>query len=333
MIDPDLIRISQPQSRPTMAAQAIIEPNSRFEETDAVGSISRPSSAPFDHQGQYQEAFTYPPTSAANLLSGASFATANANSMLSLPPILQSHNAWDNPTSAEPADMAYSRYQRSHSAESPCISEAFAPSGPPTPYTPFMAMPLTPNSSVGPEDAIKRTAPSPGATYPAPDLRRCSVQAILAERGFTPESQQGLLSPMGLPKHLGYTLYGYDLGHPDLDTPKNDDANAIASLRPQSPGQGMDMNNENTYGYVPVRGKDMAFEQGRYYAKPVPISVCRALEPLPPLLLDNPMNLLYFHHFLNHTARILVPHDCEQNPFRQILPESKQSRGSPAYNF
>lgn len=34
------------------------------------------------------------------------------------------------------------------------------------------------------------------------------------------------------------------------------------------------------------------------------------------------MNLLYFHHFLNHTARILVPHDCERNPFRLILPES-----------
>lgn len=34
------------------------------------------------------------------------------------------------------------------------------------------------------------------------------------------------------------------------------------------------------------------------------------------------MNLLYFHHFLNHTARILVPHDCSENPFRNILPQS-----------
>lgn len=33
------------------------------------------------------------------------------------------------------------------------------------------------------------------------------------------------------------------------------------------------------------------------------------------------MNLLYFHHFLNHTARILVPHDCSANPFRNILPQ------------
>jgi hypothetical protein len=37
------------------------------------------------------------------------------------------------------------------------------------------------------------------------------------------------------------------------------------------------------------------------------------------------MNLLYFHHFINCTARILVPHDCERNPFRHILPESKSS--------
>ncbi|KAL8952223.1 MAG: hypothetical protein Q9183_007402, partial [Haloplaca sp. 2 TL-2023] len=33
------------------------------------------------------------------------------------------------------------------------------------------------------------------------------------------------------------------------------------------------------------------------------------------------MNLLYFHHFLNHTARILVPHDCAANPFKNILPQ------------
>ncbi len=41
--------------------------------------------------------------------------------------------------------------------------------------------------------------------------------------------------------------------------------------------------------------------------------------------MENKMNLLYFHHFINHTARILVPHDCEKNPFRQILPGSEYS--------
>jgi hypothetical protein len=32
------------------------------------------------------------------------------------------------------------------------------------------------------------------------------------------------------------------------------------------------------------------------------------------------MNLLYFHHFIYHTGRILVPHDCPENPFRTVLP-------------
>ncbi|KAJ4380078.1 hypothetical protein N0V86_004387 [Didymella sp. IMI 355093] len=66
---------------------------------------------------------------------------------------------------------------------------------------------------------------------------------------------------------------------------------------------------------------DMAFGKGGYYAKPVQIRIPKSLEPLPRILMENKMNLLYFHHFINHTARILVPHDCEKNPFRQILPE------------
>lgn len=65
----------------------------------------------------------------------------------------------------------------------------------------------------------------------------------------------------------------------------------------------------------------MAFGKGGYYVKPVQIRIPKSLEPLPPILMENKMNLLYFHHFINHTARILVPHDCEKNPFRQILPE------------
>lgn len=73
------------------------------------------------------------------------------------------------------------------------------------------------------------------------------------------------------------------------------------------------------------RSRDMAFEPGGYYAKPVAIKIPQDLEPLPPQLLENGMNLLYFHHFLNHTARILVPHDCDMNPFRMVLPQSRLS--------
>jgi hypothetical protein len=120
---------------------------------------------------------------------------------------------------------------------------------------------------------------------------------------------------------------------PDLDIPKNDDANAIMIFSPPASRENT-MNDNGSrrqstadsdfaeqFGFG-SRARDIAFEPGGYYAKPVPIKIPQALEPLPDTLLQNKMNLLYFHHFLNHTARILVPHDCEQNPFRTILPES-----------
>jgi hypothetical protein len=119
------------------------------------------------------------------------------------------------------------------------------------------------------------------------------------------------------------TTYGYDLGLPDRDTPNNDDFSAIAIFSPQAGTLGLD--DETPYGNADTRSNAMAFESGGYYAKPVAIRISKSLGALPPILLENPMNLLYFHHFLNHTARILVPHDCEQNPFRQILPESKKT--------
>ena len=50
--------------------------------------------------------------------------------------------------------------------------------------------------------------------------------------------------------------------------------------------------------YIPVefgfgmQTNDTAFERGGYYDKPVQILIPRILEPLPQILLDNPMNLL-----------------------------------------
>jgi hypothetical protein len=121
--------------------------------------------------------------------------------------------------------------------------------------------------------------------------------------------------------------YGLDLGHPDLDTPKNKD---IAAIDGDSPFQHSEPDSwlESVELVVPEFGfglpkREFVFAKGGYYASPVPITIPRMLEPLPSILLDNPMNLLYFHHFLNHTARILVVHDCSQNPFRTILPQSK----------
>jgi hypothetical protein len=113
------------------------------------------------------------------------------------------------------------------------------------------------------------------------------------------------------------------MGLSDFDTPRNQDQSAIAIFSPLIGT--VKLNNDFSFVEQEPRSKDMAFGKGGYYAKPVQIRIPKSLEPLPPLLMENKMNLLYFHHFINHTARILVPHDCEKNPFRQILPESKSA--------
>jgi len=57
-------------------------------------------------------------------------------------------------------------------------------------------------------------------------------------------------------------------------------------------------------------------------AYPDQMSIPRRLDPLPQWLLSNEQNKMYFHHYLKHTARLLVPHDCSENPFKHILPQS-----------
>jgi hypothetical protein len=121
--------------------------------------------------------------------------------------------------------------------------------------------------------------------------------------------------------------YGQDRGNLDLDLPRNNDALAISGMSPSEHSDFESWLHDTDLG-VPEFGfglfrRENAFKKGGYYASPVPIKIPRKLEPLPSTLSQNAMNLLYFHHFLNHTARILVPHDCPENPFKTILPKSK----------
>jgi hypothetical protein len=52
----------------------------------------------------------------------------------------------------------------------------------------------------------------------------------------------------------------------------------------------------------------------------LPILIPRSL-PLPAAVRENSWNLIYFNHFLHHSAPVLVPHDdAELNPFRTVLP-------------
>jgi hypothetical protein len=212
------------------------------------------------------------------------------------------------------------------------------------PYSPFASTPLTPGSSIASDEHNSRNSAKSTSTIPSympsqvsrepPDLRRLSVSSLLADpqeeiKPYRPSPRQYPITS----NIERTTTYGYDMGYTDLDTPKNDDSNAIMVFSPPVSRENtltdVKSNSETDFtsdiGFG-ARSRDMAFESGGYYAKPVPIKIPQALEPLPASLLENRMNLLYFHHFLNHTARILVPHDCEQNPFRMILPASKYYR-------
>ena len=99
-------------------------------------------------------------------------------------------------------------------------------------------------------------------------------------------------------------FFGYDQGLPDHDLPKNRDQEALVSdidPRIDSPSQGS--------------------SGDWYYAAPVAVHLPNTFSPIPNLLLENPLNLLYFHYFVDYTSGVLVTHECPSNPFKFILPQ------------
>lgn len=214
---------------------------------------------------------------------------------------------------------------------------------------PYATNPMTPASSSTNSDEVRQTWKLTSNSYAMQDrsFRRVSVNSLLSgspelENARTmpckptqPYLDLAAISPLpnaSSPQHRFRTNapkegYGLDQGLPDLDVPRNNDTAAINGITPSQHGD-LDSWLDNVDLGVPEFGfglqkREFVFAKGGYYAAPVAIKIPRSLEPLPSTLLENPMNLLYFHHFLNHTARILVVHDCSQNPFRTILPQSK----------
>ncbi|KAM0701300.1 hypothetical protein Q7P35_011661 [Cladosporium inversicolor] len=172
--------------------------------------------------------------------------------------------------------------------------------------------PATPGSSVNSGSPYPGPAATP-VSHEHPDLRRLSVKSLLSDPSDITEYTWSSSDSRRL------RTYGYDHGLPDLDIPRNND---MAAIGPRSP----DLRRTSAAVSEVSSDSDMdpkqiAFEPGGYYAQPVAIKIPRALEPLPRELTDNPINMLYFHHFLNHTARIMVPHDCPENPLRGVLPQ------------
>jgi len=196
--------------------------------------------------------------------------------------------------------------------------------------------PLTPASSHS-DDYHRFSSSKTSQHADSPDnLRRLSVSSLLSgppgmpyqsdrSSGESNRSVQDWSLQLNDP-YQDTTAYGVDRGFKDLDIGKNDDANAISGSSPITVREHLNLTLENGGELSPVEfgfgtENDPGFENGGYYNKPVAICIPKILEPLPSKLLENPMNLLYFHHFLNHTAGCLIPHNCSSNPFKSILPQ------------
>jgi len=202
----------------------------------------------------------------------------------------------------------------------------------PTFFPSYMNNPMTPSASSMPhfsQDAEDRRISVSSLLSEDPELDDYRQTAPTETTASEPEpyvSRRGSLHQ----RMISYSeteTYGQDRGNPDLDVPRNNDTMAITGASPSEHSE-FDSWLNNTDLYVPEFGfrldkRETVFAKGGYYSSPVPIKIPRKLEPLPQTLSENPMNLLYFHHFLNHTARILVPHDCPENPFKTILPKSQ----------
>ena len=213
------------------------------------------------------------------------------------------------------------------------ISRAQYNSQAPTFFQPFISNPLTP-------------APSYTSISQNEEDRRISVSSLLSDDPTEPPSSKrpsgsdappATIDPQVVEPRRGslhqrmisYSeteTYGHDRGQPDFDVPRNNDTMAISGMSPSEHsdfGSWLDAEFEDPGFGFGTGSREAVFAKGGYYASPVSIKIPRKLEPLPKPLAENPMNLLYFHHFLNHTARILVPHDCPENPFKTILPQSQ----------
>ncbi|KAL1963520.1 hypothetical protein VTN77DRAFT_8101 [Rasamsonia byssochlamydoides] len=157
------------------------------------------------------------------------------------------------------------------------------------------------------------------------NLRRVPVNSLLSH-AVLGEETPGYAADDKQQRHMGSESinFGLDCGRPDLDLNKNNDAEAIENITSPDEitrdSQSSPASEDAVLVGSQIPRRRSVFTPGAYYANPVPINIPRYLTPLPSTLQENPINLMYFHHFLNHTARILVPHDCEENPFISVLP-------------
>lgn len=163
----------------------------------------------------------------------------------------------------------------------------------------------TPELSAG---LAPRSCSTSGSFFPLNSDRggsdKISVKSLLnGVGGSTPETTP-------LAGEILTSTYGFDQGRSDLDLPNNNDRDALIIIQTA----------ERTKRHAKSKNLDGPFSQEGYYAQPVLVKIPGSLKPLPSLL-QNDMNMLYFHHFINCTAKVLATHDCVNNPFSTVLPQ------------
>lgn len=179
----------------------------------------------------------------------------------------------------------------------------------PTPAArPYSSSSLLAPSSAYSDSYASLHAMGSSSLLPDPaDMRRLSINSLLsgAPSGCAPPNQPQTprsnsdnqeTSIQYRDIYTDHTTYGVDKGIKDLDYGKNDDANAISQSCAMSGREHMSMI-LNTDSAVPssdatIESIEHDTDEPFYYERPVPINIPRLLEPLPPLLLENPMNLL-----------------------------------------
>ncbi|KAL9099727.1 MAG: hypothetical protein Q9163_004816 [Psora crenata] len=194
-------------------------------------------------------------------------------------------------------------------------------------------------SSIGSDDSQIYKCRS--SSLPQQD-RRMSIDSLVSG-GVYAGSNSGSVVPMHpsssndvRPEKL---YYGVDPGYPDLDIPFNNDHEALDNRRISLTAAPAVAFGPHTINGSLACSTESLNDKGRflrhhqlYYKTPIRVQLPENFSPLPPILSQKPMNLLYFHHFICHTARILVPHDCSGNPFRKLLPETIHRSRLMTYN-
>lgn len=208
-----------------------------------------------------------------------------------------------------------------------------------------------PAASTPLEDYIPALPARPAMVQDNNDFRRLSVKSLLSDDAEQPDSSgESALPPLPTDPCIHH---GVDRGFPDLDIPRNNDAIALNGITPAlstsglyrdgSVGEADEPSTQIEFGFG-LYSSDTAHSEGGYYAKAVPVSIPRSLGILPSTLQDNPMNLLYFHHFIDHVsfgALIFRSRDADSETYHRqpaswspmIASKTPFAASSPGWHF